>query len=211
MNVKVLVSQSFLTLSDPMDCSSPGFSVHGMILARILEWFAISSSWRSYRRKDWTCSSCIGRQSLYHWTSWEAPMMQYELFISAKSHQWMQPTTEGQLSLPDPLNICSITKSMLPDIGNLKLEDSNLFWKKAKKQIQKAGHSTGNFKSRARGDSTFKRTNLQVIVNGFCLDSELGKLRVKKSLTWLSDFHFHHKSTFWKQLEKCVYTLRIIW
>jgi len=33
----------------------------------------------------------------------------------------MKLTTEGQLSLPDPLNICSITKSMLPDIvGFLK-------------------------------------------------------------------------------------------
>ena len=31
------VVQSFLTLSDPMDCSPPGFSVHGIFQARVLE------------------------------------------------------------------------------------------------------------------------------------------------------------------------------
>ena len=35
------------TLCDPMDCSPPGSSVHGILQARILEWVAISSSWRS--------------------------------------------------------------------------------------------------------------------------------------------------------------------
>ena len=52
MKVKVLVSQWGLTLSDLRDCSSLGFSVHGIIPARTLEWFAISSSGRSYRPKD---------------------------------------------------------------------------------------------------------------------------------------------------------------
>ena len=39
---KVLVTQLFLTLCDPMDCSPPGFSVHGIFQARILEWVAIN-------------------------------------------------------------------------------------------------------------------------------------------------------------------------
>ena len=38
----VLVAQLYLTLCDPMDCSSPGSSVHGILQARILEWVAIS-------------------------------------------------------------------------------------------------------------------------------------------------------------------------
>ena len=42
--VKVLVSQSCLTLCDPMDCSLPGSSVHGISEARILEWVAIPFS-----------------------------------------------------------------------------------------------------------------------------------------------------------------------
>ena len=36
--------QSRLTLCDPMDCSPPGFSVHGILQARTLEWAAISFS-----------------------------------------------------------------------------------------------------------------------------------------------------------------------
>ena len=36
--------QSCLTLCDPMDCSPPGSSVHGILQARILEQVAISSS-----------------------------------------------------------------------------------------------------------------------------------------------------------------------
>ena len=42
--MKVLVTQSFLTLCDPMDCSPPGFSVHGILQARILECVAIPFS-----------------------------------------------------------------------------------------------------------------------------------------------------------------------
>ena len=38
------VTQSCLTLSDPMDCSLPGSSVHGIFQARVLEWAAISFS-----------------------------------------------------------------------------------------------------------------------------------------------------------------------
>ena len=38
------VAQLCLTLSDPMDCSSPGFSIHGIFQARVLEWGAIAFS-----------------------------------------------------------------------------------------------------------------------------------------------------------------------
>ena len=38
------VAQSCQTLSNPMDCSLPGFSVHGIFQARILEWDAIAFS-----------------------------------------------------------------------------------------------------------------------------------------------------------------------
>ena len=39
------VAQSCLTLSDPMDCSLTGSSVHGIFQARVLEWGAITSTW----------------------------------------------------------------------------------------------------------------------------------------------------------------------
>ena len=37
-------AQSCPTLSDPMDCSPPGFSVHRIFQARVLEWLAIAFS-----------------------------------------------------------------------------------------------------------------------------------------------------------------------
>ena len=48
------VSQLCLTLSDPMDCSLPGSSVHGIFQARVLEWGAIAFS----RLRDWTMTKC---------------------------------------------------------------------------------------------------------------------------------------------------------
>ena len=48
VKVKVLVAQLCLTLRDPMDCSPPGFSVRGILLAKILKKIAISFSRGSY-------------------------------------------------------------------------------------------------------------------------------------------------------------------
>ena len=49
MKVKLLVAQSCPTLCNPLDCSPPSSSVHGILQARILEWVAIpfsrGSSW----------------------------------------------------------------------------------------------------------------------------------------------------------------------
>ena len=42
--VKVLVAQLCLTLCNPMDCSPPGSSVHGILQVRIVEWVAIPFS-----------------------------------------------------------------------------------------------------------------------------------------------------------------------
>ena len=39
------VAQSCPTLSDPMDCSLPGSSIHGIFQARVLEWGAIAFSY----------------------------------------------------------------------------------------------------------------------------------------------------------------------
>ena len=63
------VTQSYLTLWDPMDCGMTGFSVHGIFQARILERVAISYSRGSSQPRNWThvcCISCIGRRILYH-------------------------------------------------------------------------------------------------------------------------------------------------
>ena len=46
------VTQSCPTLSDPMDCSLPGSSVHGIFQARVLEWGAIAFSVVACRMND---------------------------------------------------------------------------------------------------------------------------------------------------------------
>ena len=66
-----LVAKSCPALSTLMDYESPGFSVHGMFQARILEWVAIFSSRGSSLPKNWTCLSCnAGR--VYLWATGEA-------------------------------------------------------------------------------------------------------------------------------------------
>ena len=62
--VKALVTQSCPTLCDPMDCSPPGSSVHGIVQARILEWDAIPFLSRSSWPRDWTQVSCIASKFL---------------------------------------------------------------------------------------------------------------------------------------------------
>ena len=57
--VCVLVTQSCLTLCNPMDCSPPGSSVHGILQERILEWVAIPFSRGSSWPRDQTWVSCI--------------------------------------------------------------------------------------------------------------------------------------------------------
>ena len=51
--------QSCLTLCNPMNHSPPGSSVHGILLARILEWVAMPSSRGSSPHRVQTCVSCI--------------------------------------------------------------------------------------------------------------------------------------------------------
>ena len=68
----VLVTQSCLTLCDPMDYSPPGSSVYGILRARIPEWVAMPFSRVSSRPRDWTwVSSTVGRVFTI-WATWEA-------------------------------------------------------------------------------------------------------------------------------------------
>ena len=69
----VLVAQSCPILWDPMDCSPPGSSVHGISQARILEWVAISDSRGIFPTQGW--NSCLLHWQagyLYRWATREA-------------------------------------------------------------------------------------------------------------------------------------------
>ena len=61
-----MVVQLCLTLCDPMDCSLPGSSVHGILQARILQWVALPFSRGFSQPRDQTQVSCICRRILYH-------------------------------------------------------------------------------------------------------------------------------------------------
>ena len=84
------------TLWDPVDCNLPGYSVHGIIPARILEWVAIYSSRRS---------SCPGR-----WILFSEPPGKPESKDSLNIILWFQgknilesADTSGKKSLFTPL------------------------------------------------------------------------------------------------------------
>ena len=62
LGVKMLVTESCMTLCEPMDYSLPGSSVHGILQARILNWvamfFSSGSSWPR-NRNFISCISCV--------------------------------------------------------------------------------------------------------------------------------------------------------
>ena len=70
--VKVLVTHFSLTLCNPMDCSPPGSSVHGIFLPRILECIAIFFSRESSQPRNWTRVSCIAERFFTVWSTSEA-------------------------------------------------------------------------------------------------------------------------------------------
>ena len=62
------VAQSCLTLSDPMDCSPPGSSIHGIFHARVLEWGAIAFSDDPADVGNWISgSSAFSKSSVNIW------------------------------------------------------------------------------------------------------------------------------------------------
>ena len=84
-----------------MDCSPPGFSVHGISQTRVLEWVANSFSMGSSRPRDQTCISFIGRGILSHWATWEAPIFATSVLVL------------GTICHSD--SCCSLCLELLPD------------------------------------------------------------------------------------------------
>ena len=74
--VKVLVTQSCLTLWDPTDSNPPGSSVHGTLQARTLEWVAISTSRGSSQPRDQTQVSRIASRLFTIWATQLIPVFE---------------------------------------------------------------------------------------------------------------------------------------
>ena len=69
---EVKVTQSCLTLCNPMDCSLPGSSVHDILQARVLEWVAVPFSRRSSQPRDQTQVFRIAGRFFTVWATREA-------------------------------------------------------------------------------------------------------------------------------------------
>ena len=81
------VPQSCLILSDPMDCSPPDSSIHGIFQARVLEWGAIAFSaliTREMQIKDHHTSIRIAAIS-YYWTTYFEMVRTINFVISIKN------------------------------------------------------------------------------------------------------------------------------
>ena len=68
----VIVTQSCPSPWDPMGCSPPASSIHGILQARILEGVAMLFSKESFQPRDWTQVSCIAGGFLTVWATREA-------------------------------------------------------------------------------------------------------------------------------------------
>ena len=84
MRVPESVSCSCLVFCDPMDCSSPGSSVHGILQARILEWVAISFSRGSSRPWDQTQFSHTAGRLFTDWATREAQVCCFTSFLCSQ-------------------------------------------------------------------------------------------------------------------------------
>ena len=102
-------AQSCPTLCNPIDCSLPGPSVHGLFQARILEWVVISYSRGSSRPRDRTQVSCLAGRffttepRLPRWYQWQKiclPMQRCQRF---GFNPWVRNIPCGRKWLPTPV------------------------------------------------------------------------------------------------------------
>ena len=91
------VAQSCLTLSDSMDCSLPGSSVHGIFQARVLEWVAIAFSESMSIR----CSKfCLNKLLWGHKIAYQSPIYHiFKISQSKRLHHFQWSIGSHQLSI----------------------------------------------------------------------------------------------------------------
>ena len=82
VGMAVLGAQSWPTLWDPMDCSSPGSSIHGILQVRMLEWVAIPFSRGSCPPRNPSWVSCTAGRFFPVWATREAHGMATYHFVT---------------------------------------------------------------------------------------------------------------------------------
>ena len=117
------VTQSCLTLCDPVSYSLPGSSIHGIFQARILKWVAISFSRRSSQPRDWTQVFPIKGRCFTLWATGE---VQRSWIHSAKPRLGADCGSDHEhLIAKIRLKLKKVGRSTRPFSYNLK---SNPFW-----------------------------------------------------------------------------------
>ena len=74
--------ESCLSICNPVDCSLPDSSVHGIFQAKTLEWVAISFSRGSSQARVRTFVSYFGKRTFNHWVTQEVQLQARGWFIS---------------------------------------------------------------------------------------------------------------------------------
>ena len=92
-----------LTLCNPMDCSPPGFSVHRILQARVLEWVVIPSSRGSSQSRDLTLYLLHGRQILTY--CWAYPQgTSTSIWCAHRSQCLTRLSPEQMINYSSPVN-----------------------------------------------------------------------------------------------------------
>ena len=92
-----------------MDCSLPGYFVHGILQARILEWVAISFSRGTFPPRNRTCISSFGRRIPYRWATWEAILSRTPGHVSSSR---ICEDTLKKISLPSFFSCMFVNESL---------------------------------------------------------------------------------------------------
>ena len=118
--VCMLASQSCPTFYDPMNCSPPGFHVHGILQAEIPEWVAIPSSRESSRPRDWTQLSCIEGGFFTIWATGEAkcPQPSFLIMVSVSKTNKIEPWS-GSVLKPAPTGLQELNLPISPQLCRL--------------------------------------------------------------------------------------------
>ena len=121
------VAQSCPTLSDPMDCSLPGSSVHGIFQARVLEWGAIAFT---IKKENIRHGNSLGVQWLRIRTfptedmglspDWGAKIPQAERHGKKQTHQ--NPKTNNDNNLPQNIRQAQINGPRTRHLASISLD-----------------------------------------------------------------------------------------
>ena len=114
------VAQSCQTLSDPMDCSPPSSSIHGIFQARVLEWGAIAFSVNSFYKvtiilipktdkdsnnKNYRPISLMNTDAKFLNNTWADPIYQYIKRITYHDQVGVIPSTQRWFSIYKSINV----------------------------------------------------------------------------------------------------------